>query len=111
MHKSLFYQLPICNLFTQHVIYLLWRDTTSELWTPVLFSSIDKTTTLTLFTFCNNVLYFIVNIFFHTIQLILCIQKTGEIDNLTELLGQSILVVLCAGSTFIVDTDSAPCQS
>ena len=22
MHKSLFYQLPICNLFTQHVIYL-----------------------------------------------------------------------------------------
>ena len=27
-----------CNLFTQHVIYLLWRDTSSELWTPVLFS-------------------------------------------------------------------------
>ena len=38
MHTSLFYQLPIYNLFTQHVIYLLWRDTTSELWTPVLFS-------------------------------------------------------------------------
>ena len=36
MHKSLFYQLPICNLFTHHVIYLLWRDTTSELWTSVL---------------------------------------------------------------------------
>src|SRR3954469_19754612 len=30
-------QLPICDLFTQHVISL-WRDTTSELWTPVLFS-------------------------------------------------------------------------
>src|SRR3954454_5068630 len=29
-------QLTISNLFTQHVIYL-WRDTTSELWTPVLF--------------------------------------------------------------------------
>ena len=28
-------QLPSCNLFTQHVIYLLWRDTSSELWTPV----------------------------------------------------------------------------
>src|SRR3954452_15873349 len=26
----------MCNLFTQHVISL-WRDTTSELWTPVLF--------------------------------------------------------------------------
>ena len=23
-------QLPSCNLFTQHVIYLLWRDTTSD---------------------------------------------------------------------------------
>ena len=29
-------QLPSCNLFTQHVSYLLWRDTSSELWTPVI---------------------------------------------------------------------------
>jgi hypothetical protein len=36
---SLFYQLSNCNLFTQHVLFILWRDTTSELWTPVLFSS------------------------------------------------------------------------
>ena len=28
-------QLPSCNLFTQHLI-VLWRDTSSELWTPVL---------------------------------------------------------------------------
>src|SRR4051795_6428183 len=28
-------QLPSCNLFTQHYIDL-WRDTSSELWTPVL---------------------------------------------------------------------------
>src|SRR4051812_14472466 len=28
-------QLPSCNLFTQHCI-VLWRDTSSELWTPVL---------------------------------------------------------------------------
>ena len=33
--RSIFCQLPICNLFTQHVSYLLRRDTTSELWTPV----------------------------------------------------------------------------
>jgi hypothetical protein len=26
-------------LFTQHVLFILWRDTTSELWTPVLFPS------------------------------------------------------------------------
>jgi hypothetical protein len=38
-HLSLFYQLPNCNLFTQHVLFILWRDTTSELWTPVLFLS------------------------------------------------------------------------
>jgi hypothetical protein len=36
---SLFYQLPNCNLFTQHVLFILWRDTTSELWIPVLFPS------------------------------------------------------------------------
>src|SRR3954463_10869735 len=28
-------QLPSCNLFTQHYI-VLWRDTSSKLWTPVL---------------------------------------------------------------------------
>ena len=43
--------------------------------------------------FCN---YFSANTF-HSIRLILCFSKTGEIDNLTESLGQSILVVLCAG--------------
>jgi hypothetical protein len=34
---SLLYQLPNCNLFTQHVLFILWRDTTSELWTLVQF--------------------------------------------------------------------------
>jgi hypothetical protein len=34
---SLLYQLSSCNLFTQHVLFILWRDTTSELWTPVQF--------------------------------------------------------------------------
>jgi hypothetical protein len=33
MH-SLFCQLSNCNLFSQHVVSL-WRDTSSELWTPV----------------------------------------------------------------------------
>jgi hypothetical protein len=31
--------LPNCNLFTQHVLFILWRDTTSELWTLVIFPS------------------------------------------------------------------------
>jgi hypothetical protein len=34
---SLLYQLPNCNLFTQHVLFILWRDTISELWTPFQF--------------------------------------------------------------------------
>jgi hypothetical protein len=34
---SLLYQLLNCNLFTQHALFILWRDTTSELWTPVQF--------------------------------------------------------------------------
>jgi hypothetical protein len=41
------------------------------------------------------------NIIFHTIRLILCFQQTSEIDNLCKL-GQSILVVLCAGSTLLL---------
>ena len=102
MNKSLFYQFLICNLFTQHVIYLLWRDTTSELWTPVLFSLlINNQITLCLLS-AITVLYFTANTFFHIIQLILCFQQTGEIDNLTESLGQSTLVVLCAGSTLLL---------
>ena len=37
-------QFPRCNLFTQHVIYLLWRDTTSEPMNPGPFFYIDITT-------------------------------------------------------------------
>ena len=103
----MFYQLPICNLFTQHVIYLLWRDTTSELWTPVLFSLLIKQPQAILFIYCN---YFSANSF-HSIRLILCFSKTGEIDNLTESLGQSILVVLCAGSTLFLTPVVHPANS
>jgi hypothetical protein len=31
--------LPNFNLFTQHVLFILWRDTASELWTLVLLPS------------------------------------------------------------------------
>ena len=111
MHKSLFYQLPICNLFTQHVIYLLWRDTSSELWTPVLFSLLIKQPHQLYLLSAITILYFTANISFHTIRLILCIQQTGEIDNLTESLGQSILVVLCAGSTLLLTPVVRPTTS
>jgi hypothetical protein len=75
---SLFYQLPNCNLFTQHVLFILWRDTTSELWTPVQFPlyCYHLFTLLALFTFSHT------TIAFHSIRSYLCLQQTGEIDNL-----------------------------
>jgi hypothetical protein len=75
---SLFYQLPNCNLFTQHVVLILWRDNTSELWTPVQFPlhCYYWFILLTLFTFSHT------TIAFHSIRSFLCLQQTGEIDNL-----------------------------
>ena len=91
-------QLPSCNLFTQHVSYLSCRDTTRELWTPVhYFTSEYKSTTI--ITFCS---FLQVIIIFHTIRLMLCFQQASEIENLTVKLGQSFLVVLCAGRLLMI---------
>ena len=92
-------QLPSCNLFTQHVSYLLWRDTSSELWTPVhSFTLIIQPTANTV---PFDSLQF--TAVFHTISLILCFQQAGEIENLTVSLGQSSLIVLCADSTLVIE--------
>src|SRR3954466_6995021 len=70
-------QLPFCNLFTQHAMFVyLKENTSSELWTPVQSLPLIHLPLL-LFTFLQT------TITFHTIQLILCFQQTGEIDNLT----------------------------
>ena len=79
MHRYAFSicQLPHCNLFTHHVIYLK-ENTSSELWTPVQsLLLIFHLLFLFQFTFCKQ------TIIFHTIRLILCFQQTSEIDNLT----------------------------
>jgi hypothetical protein len=97
---SLSYQLPNCNLFTQHVLFILWRDTTSELWTPVQFPlyCYHLFTLLTLFTFSHTI------IVFHSICSFLCLQKTGKIDNLIISWEQSIW--LCC-----VQVPCCSCQS
>ena len=98
-HALTIRQLPSCNLFTQHVSYLLWRDTTSELWTLVhSFTMIKQpqTANCSFFILCNLILIF------HTIRLILCFQQAGKIENLPVSLGQSSLIVLCAGSTLVI---------
>jgi hypothetical protein len=52
---SLLYQLPNYNLFTQHSLFILWRDATSELWDPVQFPlhSFTVLLLLALFTFLH----------------------------------------------------------
>ena len=113
MYKSLFCQLPICNLFTQHVIYLLWRDTSSELWTPVLsFTLINHPLQLCLLS-AITVLFTLLqtNISFHTIRLILCFQQNRWDWQPHCKLGQSILVVLCAGSTLLLTPVVRPANS
>jgi hypothetical protein len=55
---SLFYQLPNYNLFTQYVLFILWRDTTSKLWTPDQFPLHCYTILLlpALFTFLHTII-------------------------------------------------------
>jgi hypothetical protein len=60
------------------LLFILWRDTTSELWTSVQFPlhCYYCLLLLALFTFLHT------TIAFHSIHSILCLQQTGEIDNL-----------------------------
>jgi hypothetical protein len=59
-------------------LFILWRDTTSELWTPIQFPlyCYYRLLLLALFTFSH------ITIAFHSIRSILCLQQTSEIDNL-----------------------------
>jgi hypothetical protein len=52
------------------LLFILWRDTTSELWTPVQFPYIAITVLLllALFRFLQTIT------FYHSIRLILCLQ-------------------------------------
>jgi hypothetical protein len=72
--------LPCMSLFNS------WRDTTSELWTPVQcpLYCYYCLLLLALFTFSHT------TIAFHSIRSFLCLQQTGEIDNLIVSWEQSI---------------------
>jgi hypothetical protein len=73
------------------LLFILWRDTTSELWTPIqfLYIAITVLLLLALFTLLQG------TSFYHSIRLILCSQQTGEIDNLTVSWGKVIGCVVC----------------
>jgi hypothetical protein len=59
-------------------LFILWRDTTSELWTLVQFPlyCYHPFTSLALFSFSH------ITIAFHSIRSFFGLQQTGEIDNL-----------------------------
>jgi hypothetical protein len=80
---------PIC--LPSMLLFILCRDTTSELWTPVQFFYIAITflLLLALFTFLQTIT------FYHSICLILCLQQTGEIDNLIVSWGKVLGCFVC----------------
>jgi hypothetical protein len=88
MH-SVFCQFPNCNLFTQHVIYL-YGKTPLVNYGPrsILFIYITVYFLQALFTFLQ------MNIYYHTICLIICLQQISEIDNLIASCGK-VLWLCC----------------
>jgi hypothetical protein len=73
------------------LLFILWRDTTSELWTPVQF----PLHCYYRFTFTRIVTFLHTITFDHSIRLILYLQQTGEIDNLIVSWGKVLGCVVC----------------
>jgi hypothetical protein len=69
---------PTIICLSSMLLFILWRDTTSELWTPVQFPLYC----FTVYFYSHCLLSCILLFFYHTIRSILCLQQTGEIDNL-----------------------------
>jgi hypothetical protein len=66
--------------------FILWRDTASELWTPVLFPHIAITCLL----YLHCLLYSHTITIFYSIRSFLCFKQTDEINNLIVSWEQSI---------------------
>jgi hypothetical protein len=83
------------------LLFILWRDATSELWTSVQLPlhSFTVLLLLALFTFLHTV------ILLHSIRSILCLQQTGEIDNLIVSWEQSTCLC-CSGFTLLLGEDT-----
>ena len=80
-------QLPSCNLFTQHVSYLIGETPLVNCGPgPFFTSEIQSTAIVPLFSANNHHPHYTSNPL---------LQQAGEIDNLTISLGQSTWVVLC----------------
>jgi hypothetical protein len=97
-----FINCPTVIYLPSMLLFILWRDTTSELWTPVQFPlhCYHLFTLPTLFTFLHTI------IAFHSICSFLCLQQTGEIDNLIVSWEQSSRLC-CAGSALLLAQSKA----
>jgi hypothetical protein len=82
---------PTIICLPRMLLFILWRDTTSELWTPVQFR---------LHCYYHLLFYLLIYILayyylYHSIRSILCLQQTGEIDNLFVSWGKVLGCVVC----------------
>jgi hypothetical protein len=88
---SLFYQLPNCNLFTQHVLFIYGERPLVNCGSWSYFHHIAITCLL--YSYCL--------LYSHTISFStryahnLCFKQTGEIDNLIVIWEQSICLCVC----------------
>jgi hypothetical protein len=73
------------------LLFILWRDINSELWTPVhsFYIAIIVLLLLALFTFLQTIT------FYHSIRSILCLQQTSEIGNLVASWDKVLGCVVC----------------
>src|SRR4051794_16201768 len=86
-------QLPSCNLFTQHYI-VLWRDTSSELWTPVLLFNIAIQPTSSFSVFLLQTILFP----FDTINPLFSARLVGLTNSLSS--WGKVIWLCCAGIYF-----------
>ena len=93
----MFCQLSSCNLFTLHVCYLLWRDTTSETMAPGPLFYIDYNLVYLLFIITRSMFRSTFNI--NTLYMFnsLVNNKAGRLTTFLESWEQERVCVLCAG--------------
>jgi hypothetical protein len=99
---SLLYQLPNCNWFAQHVLFILWRDTTSELWTPIQFPLHCYTVYIT-----RTVYFTCITIIQLPLDTLIPLFTANRWDwHPHHKLGSKYLFVLCAGFTLLLDKEA-----
>jgi hypothetical protein len=104
---SLLYQLPNCNCLPSMLLFILWRDATSELWTPVQFPLHCFTILLLLALFTLLAYYYP----FTTRYAPSFVHSKPVRLTTSSKLGAKFLVVLCAGFTLLLAKSYTPTSS